>query len=135
MSIGASRHIPAGPYWTWDGCSRLYRPRHLSPRGPSHHRICIWSDGCVGHPAARQNFRSPHQPSSNARAHCRWKDDSRDVSPIRLVPSSRRTTRGVHGETNLQPIRVPSRPRHYETGQRCERSGLERCWRLQGLSC
>ncbi len=116
MFIGASGHLPSRPYRTRDHCSRIASPKHHSFRGSPHHRIRIWSNGCACHPSTRQDFRGSHQPSNNARPHDRWKNDPRNVSPVHFVPSSRRITGGVHGETSFQPIRILSRPRRYETG-------------------
>src|SRR5438552_11537065 len=128
LSLRASRHLPSRPYRTRDRYSRLASPRHHYFRGSRHHRVRIWSDCRNCHPSARQNFGSAHQPSSYARPHNRWKNIPRNVPPVHFIPSSRRTARGVHSETNLQPIRVPSRPRHYETSWRGEPSG----WNVVG---
>jgi len=128
LSLRASRHLPSRPYRTRDRYSRLASPRHHYFRGSRHHRVSIWSDCRNCHPSARQNLRCPHQPSSYARPHDRWKNDSGNVCAVHFVPSSRRTARGVHSETNLQPIRVPSGPRHYETSWRGEPSG----WNVVG---
>src|SRR5205807_5359011 len=115
LSLRASRHLPSRPYRTWDRCSCLASSRYHYFRGSPHHGIRIWSDSCACHPSIRQNFGGAHQPSSYARPHNRWKNIPGNVPPVHFIPSSRRTTRRVHSETNLQPIRVPSRPRHYET--------------------
>ncbi len=116
LSVRASWNLPSRPYRTRNRCSRLASSRHHYFRGSPHPRIRIWSDGRSCHPSARQDLRSAHKPGDNARPHNRWKNNSGNVCPVHFIPSSRRTTGGVHGETDFQPIRVPSRPRHYETG-------------------
>ena len=122
MSVGAFGHLPSCPYRTRNHCSCLSSPRNHSFRGPRHHRICIWSNGCACHPSLRQDFRSAHQPGNNARPHDRWKNDPGNVCPVHFVPTSRRTARGLHSQTHFQSIRILSRPRCYETGYRSEPS-------------
>jgi len=128
LPFRASRHVSSRPCWTGDYRSAIPCTDHHALRGAAHHRVRIWSDGWACHPSTRQNFRCTYQPGDNARPHDRRKNILGNVCPVHFVPSSRRTTRGVHSETNLQPIRVPSRPRHYETSWRCEPSG----WNVVG---